>query len=290
MFSKIPFRYFLFSFSVFFLACSNTVSDPADLEPFPSKGGNAGTSENDSSASVTLDSIGMDWKHIPAGTLTRGSSEIQISEFYISRTEITQKIYAAFQALPEQKVENDSLPVTNVSWFDAALFCNALSKAYGLDTAYVYSEISGTGTLEDLEFKDSVLAIRLPTEAEWERAYRAENYSAYYFDIDDVFSYANFSSTGLKNVASFLPNNFGLFDMAGNASEWVHDWYALYSEEKHQENPYGKTDGTFKVYRGGSFNSSTKELSATERKYAKPSEKSADRGFRVVRFTGYKAD
>ena len=272
-------------------ACSNTVSSSEELENFTPEGNG---STNSSSVEPSLssssvqenieDSLGMKWVSIPKSQFIRGVTEVTVSPFQILETEITQKQYATYLDLPTQKKEGDSLPVTNVSWYDAVRFCNALSKAYGLDTNYVYSSVGTAGVLLDLKILSLDSTIRLPREAEWEIAIRAGTSTKYYWGASDkTHLYANYySESGVTPVGSFLPNAYGLYDMAGNVSEWTADWYSSYSVASFEENPRGPEKGSERVFRGGSWSSSLAELASDNREKALPEEALYNRGFRIV--------
>ncbi len=288
-----------FLLSMFFLtlviACSNTVSSVDDLEQQPTSGGSTQISSSSidsltSSSSVvetpdslTLDSLGYRWVQVPAQTFVRGISNVTISAFQMTDSEISQEKYKALMALPEQKNLSDSLPVANVSWYDAVLFCNALAKSNHLDTAYAYDSLGSGGVLLGLRETAADTTIRLPTEAEWEVAARAGTTTKYYWGNALASDYANYATAEVVSVKSFLPNAYGLFDMAGNVSEWTNDWYSAYPNNAEIENPKGPSSGTKKVFRGGSFSTTLKMLANDERNSAIPTEKLYNRGFRVVK-------
>ena len=93
--------------------------------------------ERDTSVYSMLDFVG-----VPGGKLKMNTTEFLIDGFTISAIEVTQAAYkGAMGKLPSQPRQGDDYPVVNVSWFDAVLFCNALSKMLGLDTAYVYASV-----------------------------------------------------------------------------------------------------------------------------------------------------
>lgn len=272
-------------------ACSNTVSSSEELENFTPEGNGSTNSSSvepslsSSSAQENIeDSLGMKWVSIPKSQFIRGVTEVTVSPFQILETEITQKQYATYLDLPTQKKEGDSLPVTNVSWYDAVRFCNALSKAYGLDTNYVYSSVGTAGVLLDLKILSLDSTIRLPREAEWEIAIRAGTSTKYYWGASDkTHLYANYySESGVTPVGSFLPNAYGLYDMAGNVSEWTEDWYSAYSVASFEENPRGPEKGSERVFRGGSWSSSLAELASDNREKALPEDALYNRGFRIV--------
>ncbi len=144
----------------------------------------------------------------------------------------------------------DSLPVYNVTWYDAVLYCNARSRLEGYDTVYSYTARCPAGgdcpyVLENLSIHYERFGYRLPTEAEWEYACRAGTTTEYYWGDaraaeDSVGRYAWYSlnSDGVQPVATKRPNARGLFDMAGNVGEWVNDWLAPYGSAE-QLDPVG---------------------------------------------------
>lgn len=286
--------WFFLSFACILLlvnACSNTVSSSEELENFKPEGnGSTNSSSVESSLSSSSlqgnveDSLGMKWVSVPKAQFLRGATEVTVSPFQILETEVTQKQYAHYLDLPTQKKEGGSLPVTNVSWYDAVRFCNALSKAYGLDTNYVYSSVGTAGVLLNLKILSLDSTIRLPREAEWEIAIRAGTTTKYYWGASDkTHLYANYySESGVMPVGSFLPNAYGLYDMAGNVSEWTEDWYSAYSGVSFEENPRGPEKGSERVFRGGSWSSSLVELASDNREKALPEEALYNRGFRIV--------
>jgi formylglycine-generating enzyme required for sulfatase activity len=168
-------------------------------------------------------------------------------------------------------------PVVCISWNDANAFCRWLS---------------------DREKRK----YRLPTEAEWEYAARAGTRTTYFwgdqpeegegyinaadakakavfpkwttFDFDD--GYVNTAPVG-----SFKPNNWGLYDMLGNASEWVNDRYAPYTADRLKD-PLGPSEGEKRIIRGGSWNSYPSYSRSAYRLGMFPTDHYDFTGFRVV--------
>ncbi len=193
--------------------------------------------------------------------------------FYISATEITEAQFANYKPI---QVAGKHLPVRNVSWLDAAGFCNWMSARDGLQPAY---QIAG-GRLNG--FDATVDGYRLPSEAEWEWLARIAGrpQTARFVWGDDTTIPAgsgNFADesakggvakyipryndgfAGVAPVASFTADAVGLYDMAGNVSEWVHDRYSLQPPAPGQveTNPFGGRHGDGRVIKGANFRSAS---------------------------------
>ena len=79
----------------------------------------------------------------------------------------------------------------------------------------------------------------------------------------------------------YIPNDAGLYDMAGNVAEWVNDWYYAYPTVS-QENYSGPAEGTYKVVRGGGWSDKAPALASGEREKKDPKHRSQTIGFRIV--------
>ena len=147
----------------------------------------------------------------------------------------------------------DSLPATNISFYDAVLYANAKSKAEGFDTAYTYTEASfGKDSsclfLKNFSFHPETDAYRLPTEAEW--VYVASR------DWDPSSGWHNKNSDyTLHKICTAKIDTNGICDMAGNAMEWVNDWYTPFQDTiiaNFTGSKYGDDIGE-RVVKGGSY-------------------------------------
>jgi formylglycine-generating enzyme required for sulfatase activity len=232
---------------------------------------------------------------IPAGTFTMGSPvseyirdrdevqhEVSLKSFLMEAYEVTQKSYREIMGTNPSSFQGDTLPVEQVSWFDAVNYCNKRSIAEGLNPAYV---ING----ENVSWNRSANGYRLPTEAEWEYACRAGSSAP--FSTGDTISTAQANYNGAVNywqygplgsfrertsaVGSFLPNTWGLYDMHGNVYEWCWDWFGDY--------PDAPSTGTKKVVRGGSWYDSVPHIRAAYRDSTAPVSRRNTLGFRVAR-------
>jgi len=148
-------------------------------------------------------------------------------------------------------------PVTNVFWREAVDFCNTLSAAEGLTPAYTVGEV--------VNWDPDASGYRLPTEAEWEYFCRAGTTTAISAGElaelecvpDPVLTYFGWycGDTGAKQpVRSLYPNDWGLYDVHGNAGEYCWD---LYDENYYlvspAVDPAGPDIGTRRVVRGGNY-------------------------------------
>jgi formylglycine-generating enzyme required for sulfatase activity len=252
---------------------------------------------------------------IPAGTFQMGDTNtaigatpvhnVSLGAFTISQTLVTQKQYqAVMDTNPAYFDYGGTWPVDMVSWYDAALYCNALSKLAGKDTVYTFTSISGTPGagcygLGNININYTKNGYRLPTEAEWEYACRAGTTTDYYWGrnyppttsadtlaIDSNAVWYHNSPDSTQPVATKKPNAWGLYDMSGNLWEWCNDWYGSYSDSS-QTNPTGATSGIFYVLRGGSWLSlyPANSLCSAYRGYNYVDDlllRNSDYGFRVV--------
>lgn len=174
--------------------------------------------------------------------------------FFMDRHEVTCKSYNELvEKKRRRECDGDSLPVTNVTYYDAVLFANARSKAKNLDTAYTYSsaefDLSGNCILlENLDYHPERASYRLPSEAEWVFAARRG------WNVKAGWNGEN-SDTRLHKVCEKSVNDFGLCDMEGNAKEWTGDWLG-YFKDSVLTNFMGASDGGNlgeRVVKGGSF-------------------------------------
>ncbi|WP_241687891.1 formylglycine-generating enzyme family protein [Janthinobacterium sp. 17J80-10] len=181
--------------------------------------------------------------------------------------------------------QDDSHPVTNVSWNDAAAMARWLSEKEGQ-------------------------TYRLPTEAEWEYAARAGTRTRYHsgddpqslltaanvFDSDAARNWAKWRDKALPGndgfaftapVGSFAPNGFGLYDMHGNVWEWCADWHSDdYYAHSPADDPPGPATGTVRVRRGGSWHTWPFYARASYRNWNSAQTRYTLVGFRLVRELG----
>ncbi len=224
------------------------------------------SSESGPSAAFELDDE-HDMVHVvPNGaTVTLGTrdKEAKISEtpqmrvqldydFFMDIHETTCGEFNSLMKL-QVKCDNDSLPVGNVSFYDAVLYANARSNAEKLDTAYRYEKavFDANGHCLNLEgyiFNPDVNAYRLPTEAEWTLV------AAKDWNLKNAWTGDNSNFVPHK-VCSKPKTKAGVCDIAGNMMEWINDWKSSFTDTtilNYVGAPNGGSSGE-RIVKGGSY-------------------------------------
>jgi len=232
--------------------------------------------------------------------------------FYLAQKEVTNADFRRFKPKHDSgRIDSAALngelqPVVNVSWDDAARYCNWLSKQQDLPMAY--REEGG----HMLAVSPMTTGYRLPTEAEWAWVARRLEFdqeqrypwqggfppagkSGNYADariadtLADVVPNYDDGYRGTAPVGSFPAwpqgSSGGFYDMGGNVAEWMHDFYAVYPGESKQLviDPVGPVSGKHHVIRGASWrHGSITELRLSYRDYS--SKPRYDLGFRIARY------
>jgi formylglycine-generating enzyme required for sulfatase activity len=220
---------------------------------------------------------------IPSGSFamgTAGSSAFErpghhvsiLKPFYLGHREVTFEEWDACVAeggcpyRPDDRGQGRGLrPVTDVDWEDAQAYARRLSRKTGH-------------------------AYRLPTESAWEYAARAGTTTAYPWGQGVDIDRANCLGCNPRplndtvDTGGFPPNGFGLFDMAGNAAEWVEDcWNDSYRGAPTDGSAFVKPQCQQRVLRGGSFNNDSSYLRSAARFRYDHDVRYYANGFRVVR-------
>lgn len=218
-----------------------------------------------------INSLGMEFVLIPAGSFMMGSENgdpeerpvhrVSISQsFYMGKYEVTQEQWQAVMETNPSHLQGAKLPVDNVSWNDAQEFINKLNE---MDIACKY---------------------RLPAEAEWEYACRAGTTGDYAGNLDDMAWYLDNSGHQTHPVGQKQPNAWGLYDMHGNVWEWCQDWqHQNYNGAPADESAWlsiGKQKE--RVLRGGSLAEHGKDVRSAARDWDAPDGRDDYSGFRVV--------
>ena len=187
---------------------------------------------------------------IPAGVFRMQSNEVKIDQaFYLGKYPVTQQQWEAVMGNNPSNFKGGSLPVETVSWDDAQIFIQKLNQLSGKKN------------------------YRLPTEEEWEYACRAGATSEYYFgdDVSRLGEYAWYdgnSGATTHPVGQKKPNEWGLYDMAGNVWEWTDSWY----DSSH----------SYRVIRGGCWYLNSECCRSDYRSYGTPDRRNYLIGFRLV--------
>jgi formylglycine-generating enzyme required for sulfatase activity len=213
---------------------------------------------------------------IPAGSFEMGGRQgrederpvhkVFVDSFLMDRHEVSQAEYeklGKIEAFPNPShFKGADLPVEQVTWPQAARFCNARSRLEGLKPCY--NEDTG-------ECDFAADGYRLPTEAEWEYACRAGTDGDYSCGnearaLGDFAWLADNAEKKTHPVGQKKPNPWGLYDMHGNVAEWCHDAYDRnYYRSAPEKNPRGPAEGKEYVLRGGSWKSTADALRSAAR-------------------------
>lgn len=216
--------------------------------------------------------------------------------FYISKNLITEEQYSLFK-----RSSKSNLPVNNISWIDAAKFCNWLSSKEGFENFY---EIRND---QIISFNMDSKGYRLPTEAEWEYIAKSNTPEKYIYSWGSdrkitklVGNIADVSTQGILSnfiddyddgyderspVGSFRSNQNEINDLTGNLSEWVNDFYSVefVQQSKVFQDYIGPLAGTSHVIKGSNYYSSTPlQLGLSYRTYG--NEPNDLVGFRIARW------
>jgi len=226
---------------------------------------------------------------------------VTLDSFYIGKFQVTQKEWLEVMGSNPSCFKGDNLPVEQVSWYDAIVYCNLLSIREGLTPCYSINGSSDpnhwgniptdeNSTWNTVTCDWSANGYRLPTEAEWEYAARGGNKSKGYKysgsnDIGQVAWYDGNSGSETHTVGTKHANELGIHDMSGNVWEWCWDWHdENYHGKSPESSPRGAASGSGRVLRGGSWDSGAGRYRVANRLYSDPDVRLfGDLGFRILR-------
>ena len=207
---------------------------------------------------------GLTYAWIPPGTFQMGCSQgdnecfddekpahqVTIMKgFWIGQTEVTQAAWQRVMGTAPSFFKGVKLPVEDISWDDAQGYCQAVG-------------------------------MRLPTEAEWEYAARADSSGSRYGNLDGIAWYIGNSRSKTHEVGGKQANPWGLYDTLGNVWEWVADWYADQYPPGPATDPQGPASGKYRALRGGAWHYDPRSARASYRIRSEPANHNVDFGFR----------
>ncbi len=238
--------------------------------------------------------VNSEFVFVKGGRFSMGSTQgqadeqpvhkVRISDFYVSRTEVTNAQYVKFlNAKGNQRQGNTEWIDLGGSWRS---YKNPIYEQNGKFFVrkgyenYPVSFVSWWGAEAYCEWKGG----RLPTEAEWE--YLAKKAFPDSLPLDTLLKVAvvRENSGYMPNpVAQKEPTWPGIYDLFGNMTEWCYDWYdADYYKRSKRKNPLGPENGQMKVIRGGSWETLARSVRVTNRAALGPDNNNITVGFRVV--------
>lgn len=183
------------------------------------------------------------------------------NDYYIGKYEVTQTLWETVMGYNPSRYVGTDKPVDSVSWEECQKFISKLNDLTGMN-------------------------FRFPTEAEWEYAARGgQKGQGYQYsgskNLLDVGWYNDNSGSKPRSVGSKHANELGLYDMAGNVSEWCEDLYGAYTESS-QTDPIGAVNGVRRVTRGGCWFLNARCCRSSARTYQNSWERSAMTGLRLA--------
>lgn len=205
---------------------------------------------------------GLVFIHVPGGSFMMGDElgdkdaqpvrEVTLKPYMLCKHEVSQKAWDEIGGYDSRSMVGPNLPINNITWNEARAWCK-------------------------------VAGFRLPSEAEWEYAARANSASNWVSGAPKALAAFAWYSENAKNnvhpVGTRRPNAWGFHDMAGNVAEWCQDIYAYY-DKCPTDGSAMKTGGSLRVLRGGNFSDDARVLASTYRNRAEAGSRSGGPGVR----------
>jgi formylglycine-generating enzyme required for sulfatase activity len=242
---------------------------------------------------------------IPAGPFVMGEGkelhEVTLPAYYMARYSVTAAQFRAFVQASGYQAQGpwgeysgpDTRPVVAVTWYDAVAYCAWLTERlqdWKETPEPVATLLRGKGW-----------QVRLPSEAEWEKAARGTDGRAYPWGDKPDPNRANYRDTGIEGTSAVgcFPGGaspYGVEDMSGNVWEWTQSLWGKSISEPDFKYPYDPKDGrenlkagrdVLRVLRGGAFDRYAGDVRCAYRGWFFPSYRSGDYGFRIVLAPGF---
>lgn len=256
--------------------------------------------------------FGFDMILVEGGHFDMGNEEYEgekpahscsVLSFFMGQFPVTQTLWEVVIGANTSFFKGKNLPVENVSWYDAIVFCNVLNERCGYAPCYfrdseftsLYGKTSSGFELPNdgnVYRKVDVIGYRLPTETEWEYAAKGgkdqHDRALYKFSgaekLDEVGWFRGNSYEETHPVGLKLANELGLFDMSGNVWEWCEDkWNDNYEGAPVDGSAWGDWVGrVYHVLRGGGWNYDAVSCRSASRLYFRPDFRNNYIGFRLV--------
>jgi len=228
------------------------------------------------------DEFGVEMMLVPAGEFTMGSDDIYgakpahmifLDAYYIDKYEVTNALYKICVDAKVCDLPRRTSSSSHYSYYDNPEFSNYPVMYINWFKAKAYCEWRGA---------------RLPTEAEWEKAARGTDARTYPWGEGIDCKKANYAGCvgDAVEVGRYESGKspYGIYDMVGNVSEWVADWYSeTYYQNSPVSNPFGPEIGEYRGLRGGYYSVSNNNAPSSQRFYFDPEYTSVGLGFRCAR-------
>lgn len=223
------------------------------------------------------------------------NEERSVIDLYVNKYQTTQEEWEKYMGKNPSEFKGGRRPVETVTWIDTLVFCNKMSKNYGLQPAYKIEDRkltriiykNGEEVYPDLADFSKVEGYRLPTELEWEwfagGGLKTDRNTKYLnFDINKIAWYRENSGNQTHPVGLKKPNDLKLYDCYSNVYEWCYDTYSNNNINQNKEYTYDESI-TQRTIKGNCFLTKGLDWSFISRKGVSYNVTSNAFGFRIVR-------